>query len=142
MSLLPLQWCISRTILEQYLKLAVDLADPRKSIDKKCIQRQCQTHFHRVHYFDALLRSYEERLISNEWQAALRLRKHKVPVVWVHSDWWWWYYAIPFYMLVEICADKGAWSTYQTTKNFNKGKYHLLMPFFLVYCHSLPSCGR
>ncbi|XP_026430852.1 serine/threonine-protein kinase ATM-like [Papaver somniferum] len=67
----------SRTILEQYLKPAVELADPRKSIDKKCIQRQCQTHFLRVHYSDALLRSYEERLVSNEWQAALRLRKHK-----------------------------------------------------------------
>ncbi|XP_026382403.1 serine/threonine-protein kinase ATM-like [Papaver somniferum] len=49
----------------------------KKSVDKKCIQRQCQTHFHLVHYSDALFRSYEERLFSNEWQAALRLRKYK-----------------------------------------------------------------
>ncbi|KAI3914770.1 hypothetical protein MKW98_002006 [Papaver atlanticum] len=67
----------SRTILEQYLKPAVELAEPKKSVDKKCIQRQCQTHFHLAHYSDALFRSYEERLFSNEWQAALRLRKHK-----------------------------------------------------------------
>ncbi|XP_048138242.1 serine/threonine-protein kinase ATM isoform X3 [Rhodamnia argentea] len=67
----------SRTILEKYLKPAVSLAADRKSTDKKSIERQGQTHFHLAHYADALFRSYEERLTSNEWQAAMRLRKHK-----------------------------------------------------------------
>ncbi|GFZ03744.1 serine/threonine-kinase ATM-like protein [Actinidia rufa] len=67
----------SRTILDQYLKRAVILAEDRKSTDKTSIARQSQTHFHLAHYADALYRSYEERLNSNEWQAAMRLRKHK-----------------------------------------------------------------
>lgn len=67
----------SRTILEQYLKHAVGLAKRDKNPDKKCLARQCQTHFHLAHYADALFRSYEERLNSNEWQSAMRLRKHK-----------------------------------------------------------------
>ncbi|PIA61953.1 hypothetical protein AQUCO_00200149v1 [Aquilegia coerulea] len=67
----------SRTILEQYLKHAVGLAKHNKSADKKYIARQCQTHYHLAHYADALYKSYEERLNSNEWQAAMRLRKHK-----------------------------------------------------------------
>ncbi|KAK9278063.1 hypothetical protein L1049_027621 [Liquidambar formosana] len=67
----------SRTILEKYLKRAVSLAEDLKTTDKKSIARQCQTHFHLAHYADALFRSYEERLSSNEWQAAMRLRKHK-----------------------------------------------------------------
>ncbi|KAL6997151.1 non-specific serine,threonine protein kinase [Sarracenia purpurea var. burkii] len=61
----------SRTILE-YLKHAVMLAEDRKDTNNKS-----QTHFHLAHYADALYRSYEERLNSNEWQAAMRLRKHK-----------------------------------------------------------------
>lgn len=67
----------SRTILEEYLKRAVILAEDRKDTNKKSIARQSQTHFHLAHYADALYRSYEERLNSNEWQAAMRLRKHK-----------------------------------------------------------------
>ncbi|KAK3035322.1 hypothetical protein RJ639_034030 [Escallonia herrerae] len=67
----------SRTILEKYLKHAVTLAEDRKATDKKSIARRSQTHFHLAHYADALFRSYEERLNSNEWQAAMRLRKHK-----------------------------------------------------------------
>ncbi|XP_052181201.1 serine/threonine-protein kinase ATM isoform X3 [Diospyros lotus] len=67
----------SRTILEKYLKQAVILAEDRKDTSKKSIKRQSQTHFHLAHYADALFRSYEERLNSNEWQAAMRLRKHK-----------------------------------------------------------------
>lgn len=43
------------------------------------MKRRCQTHFHLAHYTDALFRSHEERLNSNEWQSAMRLRKHKVP---------------------------------------------------------------
>lgn len=68
----------SRTILEKYLKRAVMLAEDRNHTDKKSITRQSQTHFHLAHYADALYRSYEERLNSNEWQAAMRLRKHKM----------------------------------------------------------------
>ncbi|KAL5544201.1 hypothetical protein UlMin_007985 [Ulmus minor] len=67
----------SRTILEKYLKPAVSLAENQKTTNKKSIERQCQTHFHLAHYADALFRSYEERLTSNEWHAATRLRKHK-----------------------------------------------------------------
>lgn len=40
--------------------------------------KRSQLHFHLAHYADALFRSYEERLNSSEWQAAMRLRKHKV----------------------------------------------------------------
>ncbi|KAE8124229.1 hypothetical protein FH972_019134 [Carpinus fangiana] len=67
----------SRTILEKYLKPAVSLAEDQKTTNKKSIERQSQTHFHLAHYADTLFRSYEERLTSNEWQAAMRLRKHK-----------------------------------------------------------------
>ncbi|XP_023004525.1 serine/threonine-protein kinase ATM isoform X2 [Cucurbita maxima] len=67
----------SRTILEKYLKPAVSLAEGQESLNKKSVGRQSQTHFHLAHYADALFRSYEERLNSNEWQAAMRLRKHK-----------------------------------------------------------------
>ncbi|XP_071734165.1 serine/threonine-protein kinase ATM [Rutidosis leptorrhynchoides] len=67
----------SRTILDKYLKNAVNLANEHRATDKKCVARQGQTHFHLAHYADALFRSYEERLTSNEWQAAMRLRKHK-----------------------------------------------------------------
>lgn len=70
--------CSSRTILEKYLKPAVSLAEGQESLNKKSVGRQSQTHFHLAHYADALFRSYEERLNSNEWQAAMRLRKHKV----------------------------------------------------------------
>ncbi|KAI3807033.1 hypothetical protein L1987_22953 [Smallanthus sonchifolius] len=67
----------SRTIMEKYLKNAVNLANDHQATDKKSIARKAQTHFHLAHYADALFRSYEERLTSNEWQAAMRLRKHK-----------------------------------------------------------------
>ncbi|KAK7817816.1 serine/threonine-protein kinase atm [Quercus suber] len=48
---------------------------------KKSIERQSQVHFHFAHYADALFRSNEDRLTSNEWQAAMRSRKHKVPSI-------------------------------------------------------------
>ncbi|KAI4336143.1 hypothetical protein L6164_014710 [Bauhinia variegata] len=67
----------SRTILEKYLKPAVSIAEGVNTTNKKAIKRQCQTRFHLAHYADALFRSHEERLNSNEWQAAMRLRKHK-----------------------------------------------------------------
>ncbi|XP_019058626.1 PREDICTED: serine/threonine-protein kinase ATM isoform X2 [Tarenaya hassleriana] len=68
----------SRTILEKYLKPAVSLAEGQSSkMCKKVIERQSQTWFHLAHYADALFKSYEERLSSSEWQAAMRLRKHK-----------------------------------------------------------------
>ncbi|KAF3329020.1 serine/threonine-protein kinase ATM [Carex littledalei] len=66
----------SRTIIEQYLKQSVELTESRKNMGK-CISRQCQAYFHLAHYTDALFKNYEERLASSEWQAALRLRKHK-----------------------------------------------------------------
>lgn len=68
----------SRTILEKYLKRAVVLAEDRMATGKKTIARQSQTHFHLAHYADVLFKGHEERLNSNEWQAAMRLRKHKV----------------------------------------------------------------
>ncbi|CAM8916047.1 unnamed protein product [Rhodiola kirilowii] len=67
----------SRTILEKYLKQSVSLAESCRNTDTKFILRQTQSQFHLAHYADALFRSYEERLSSNEWQAAMRLRKHK-----------------------------------------------------------------
>lgn len=68
----------SRTILEKYLRPAVSLAEEQSSkICKRLVDRQSQTWFHLAHYADALFKSYEERLSSSEWQAALRLRKHK-----------------------------------------------------------------
>ncbi|KAL3824832.1 hypothetical protein ACJIZ3_020861 [Penstemon smallii] len=67
----------SRTILEKYLKTAVNLAEDYKSRDKLSMEKRTQIHFHLAHYADALFRSYEERLNSNEWQVAMRLRKHK-----------------------------------------------------------------
>ena len=63
------------------MKPAVSLAVDQNTTNKKSIERQSQTHFHLAHYADALFRSYEERLTSNEWQAAMRLRKHKVLVL-------------------------------------------------------------
>ncbi|CAJ1975137.1 unnamed protein product [Sphenostylis stenocarpa] len=67
----------SRTILEKYLKPAVSIAEDVTVTAKNSMERKCQTHFHLAHYADALFRSHEERLNSNEWQAAMRLRKHK-----------------------------------------------------------------
>ncbi|CAL4957640.1 unnamed protein product [Urochloa decumbens] len=67
----------SRTIIEDYLRPSVDLTEFKKSTDKRCMSRQCRTHFHMAHYTYSLFKSYEERLSSNEWQAALRLRKYK-----------------------------------------------------------------
>ncbi|XP_054822230.1 serine/threonine-protein kinase ATM-like isoform X1 [Prosopis cineraria] len=67
----------SRTILEKYLKPAVSITEDVYFTDEKSIKRKCQTHFHLAHYADALFRSHEERLNSSEWQAAMRLRKHK-----------------------------------------------------------------
>ena len=73
--------CSSKTILGKYLKPVVSLAEDLKMTNKKSIERQSQTHFHLVHYADAPFRSYEDRLTSNVWQAAMRLRKHKVSVL-------------------------------------------------------------
>lgn len=58
----------------------MSLAEGDKTTDKKSAERKSQTHFRLAHYADALFRSYEERLNSNEWQAAMRLRKHKVVI--------------------------------------------------------------
>ncbi|KAL6493547.1 hypothetical protein OROGR_032326 [Orobanche gracilis] len=67
----------SRTILEKYLKRAVNLAEDCMIIDKLSIEKRNQMHFHLAHYSDALFRSHEERLSSNEWKVALQLRELK-----------------------------------------------------------------
>ncbi|KAI4341398.1 hypothetical protein MLD38_026128 [Melastoma candidum] len=67
----------SRTILENYLKPAVSIAENSARGYKKSLEKQSQAHYQLAHYSYALFRSCEERLNSNEWQAALRLRKHK-----------------------------------------------------------------
>uniref|UniRef100_A0A0E0FF18 Serine/threonine-protein kinase ATM n=1 Tax=Oryza nivara TaxID=4536 RepID=A0A0E0FF18_ORYNI len=67
----------SRTIIDDYLRHSVDFTELHKCPDKKYKSRQCRTYFHLAHYTDGLFKSYEERLSSNEWQAALRLRKYK-----------------------------------------------------------------
>ncbi|XP_022845090.1 serine/threonine-protein kinase ATM isoform X2 [Olea europaea var. sylvestris] len=67
----------SRTILEKYLKHAVSIAEDHKTVDKLSMAKRSQMHFHLAHYADALFRSSEERLNSNEWQVTMRLRKHK-----------------------------------------------------------------
>lgn len=71
-------FCSSRIVLEKYLKHAVEIADNLKTKDTQSKLKQCQMHFHLAHYADALFRSYEDRLNSSEWQAAMRLRKLKV----------------------------------------------------------------
>lgn len=71
-------FCSSRTILEKYLKHAVNLAEDCMTKDKESMAKRSQMRFHLAHYADALFRSYEDRLNSSEWQAAMRLRKHKV----------------------------------------------------------------
>ncbi|XP_078431049.1 serine/Threonine-kinase ATM-like protein isoform X2 [Wolffia australiana] len=67
----------SRTILEKYLKHSVKLSEKNNRTDEKSMSRKCKTHFNLAHYTDTLFQSYETRLTSNEWQAGLRLRKHK-----------------------------------------------------------------
>ncbi|XP_031496138.1 serine/threonine-protein kinase ATM isoform X2 [Nymphaea colorata] len=67
----------SRTILEQYLKRAVDLSELNSCNEEKNMARQCQANFQLAHYADTLFRGCEERLCSSEWQAAMRLRRHK-----------------------------------------------------------------
>ncbi|KAK1369708.1 hypothetical protein POM88_035800 [Heracleum sosnowskyi] len=60
---------------EKYLKHAVTLAEDHMTTDKKSMGRQSQTHCYLAHYADALLRNCEERLNSNEWQAAMQRLK-------------------------------------------------------------------
>ncbi|XP_073048616.1 serine/threonine-protein kinase ATM isoform X36 [Primulina eburnea] len=67
----------SRTILEKYLKRAVVLAGNHITTEKLSAEKRSQMHFNLAHYADALFRSHEERLNSNEWHVAIRLRKHK-----------------------------------------------------------------
>ncbi|XP_073284364.1 serine/threonine-protein kinase ATM isoform X12 [Primulina huaijiensis] len=67
----------SRTILEKYLKHAVVLAGNNITTEKLSAEKRSQMHFNLAHYADALFRSHEERLNSNEWHVAIRLRKHK-----------------------------------------------------------------
>lgn len=84
----PIVWiCSFRVILDGYLKKAVGLVveasnkkngKPTTCNSERWMQQQCRTYYRLAHYADALYRSYEHRLTSSEWQAALRLRQHKV----------------------------------------------------------------
>lgn len=56
----------------------MEVTELSKSTSKKYLSRQCQSYYQLAHYADGLFQSYEARLASSEWQAALRLRKHKV----------------------------------------------------------------
>ena len=74
-----------RVILDLYLGKSVELVEGAvKGVDRsaaiyvKWAQRLCRTHYRLAQYTDNLFKSYEDRLISSEWQAALRLRQHKV----------------------------------------------------------------
>ncbi|CAN6483726.1 unnamed protein product [Victoria cruziana] len=67
----------SRTILEQYLKRAVDVSEVKSRKEEKNMAQQCKANFQLAHYADTLFRGCEERLCSSEWQAAMRLRRHK-----------------------------------------------------------------
>ncbi|KAG0604904.1 hypothetical protein M758_9G018000 [Ceratodon purpureus] len=73
-----------RVILDLYLGKSVELVEGAvKGVDRsaaiyvKWAQRLCRTHYRLAQYTDNLFKSYEDRLISSEWQAALRLRQHK-----------------------------------------------------------------
>lgn len=97
----------SRTILEKYLKPAVSVAEGDKSTSKKSIERQNQTQFHLAHYADGLFRSYEERLSSTEWQAAMHLRRQKVYNVRERKG------GELFHInMIVDCAENGVGSTY------------------------------
>lgn len=68
----------SHVILENYLQRSVELSENQeKCHGSKWIERKSRAHYRLAHYADSLFRSYEERLTSSEWQAALRLRQHK-----------------------------------------------------------------
>ncbi|BBN18785.1 serine-protein kinase ATM [Marchantia polymorpha subsp. ruderalis] len=68
----------SHTILDSYLKRAVELSSSEDCTrDQLETSRSCRTHYRLAHYADALYRNHQERLMSSEWQAALRLRHHK-----------------------------------------------------------------
>ncbi|KAL2608088.1 hypothetical protein R1flu_026661 [Riccia fluitans] len=68
----------SHIILDSYLKRAVGLSEPGKDTEDVLeTSLMCRSHYRLAHYADALYRNYQERLMSSEWQAALRLRQHK-----------------------------------------------------------------
>lgn len=73
-----------RIILDLYLGKSVEAVESAvKGVDTashsyvKWALRLCRTHYRLAHYTDCLYKSYEDRLMSSEWQAALRLRQHK-----------------------------------------------------------------
>ncbi|KAJ8553883.1 hypothetical protein K7X08_024561 [Anisodus acutangulus] len=71
-------WCslkkLSFCVLKNYTR---EILEDCMARGKVSTTKRSQMHFHLAHYADALFRSYEERLNSSEWQAAMRLRKHK-----------------------------------------------------------------
>ena len=77
-----------RVILDLYLGKSVEVVESAvKGVDRsagvyvKWAQRLCRTHYRLAHYTDSLYKGYEDRLMSSEWQAALRLRQHKVDCI-------------------------------------------------------------
>lgn len=104
----------SRVILDSYLKQAVELSESGtgEGNDQNGTIRRCRTHFRLAHYADALYRSHQERLMSNEWQAALRLRHHKVKEDCPLSIW------NPFW--ISIPGDAHLFSTSITQTNHQK----------------------
>lgn len=78
-----------RVILDRYLSKSVELMESTvKTLERsgssteRWVPRLCRMYYRLAHYTDALYKSYEDRLTSNEWQAALRLRQHKVTIHW------------------------------------------------------------
>ncbi|KAL3675793.1 hypothetical protein R1sor_025741 [Riccia sorocarpa] len=68
----------SHIILDSYLKRAVGLSESGKDGEGVLeTSEMSRSHFRLAHYADALYRNHQERLMSSEWQAALRLRQHK-----------------------------------------------------------------
>ncbi|MCO5564111.1 hypothetical protein L7F22_017767 [Adiantum nelumboides] len=68
----------ARIILTQYLQKAVQLLESAEYKNRiENVEKRSRAFYRMAHYSDSLYKSYEERLNSNEWQAALRLRTHK-----------------------------------------------------------------
>lgn len=78
-----------RVVLDRYLSKSVELMETTvKTLERsgsnteRWVPQLCRMYYRLAHYTDALYKSYEDRLTSNEWQAALRLRQHKVTIHW------------------------------------------------------------
>ncbi|KAH7439431.1 hypothetical protein KP509_04G060500 [Ceratopteris richardii] len=68
----------AKVILKQYHQKAVQLFEnaANNNVSEHLIERS-RAFYRMAHFSDSLYKSYEERLNSSEWHAALRLRMHK-----------------------------------------------------------------